>query len=112
MILQPRRRGLLQAGFQRGRQDFRDRIAGSAMGWWNERFFISLPGAREARRNRIVPPQVDLRREESKHFREGREQGREDERRTYERRHPQVGDLSNESLQSPSNPVFSQIVGS
>ena len=91
-IIHPGRNRLRHAGFQRGRQDFRDNVISTGVHFRNRFPFVhgSLPGRRRFQQNQICPPVVNLRDETQPAFLSGQNEGAEFERRSYQRANPSV----------------------
>ena len=91
-IFHPGRACLRNAGFQRGRQDFRDGVGSTGLNFRNRFPFVfgSLPGRNRFQQNPISPPNVNMRDESQPAFLSGQAEGGEFERRRYQRAHPSL----------------------
>ena len=91
-IFHPGRSRLRNAGFQRGRQDFRDGVVSTGLNLRNRFPFVfgSLPERDRFQQNPILPPNVNMRDESQPAFLSGQAEGGEFERRRYQRAHPSL----------------------
>ena len=89
-IIHPKLSILRNAGFQKGRQDFRDQVVSTGIHFRNRFFFVygGLPGRTLFQQNRLCPPSVNLRDQTQSAFLSSQTTGSEFERRRYQRANP------------------------